>query len=86
MNLARRLKTLFAQPRIPGVKRERRQTSLLPVVEQRYKDRAAQRGRSVSAVMADVLARDLGFDAATGKRKRARGVATGTKTNGKAKV
>jgi hypothetical protein len=77
--LAATLRKLFAQPRIPGVRRHPRHTALLPTVEQRLRDRALREGRSVSAIAAQILSAHLGVDAFTGDTVARRVVRVGKK-------
>jgi plasmid stability protein len=77
--VASTLRKLFAQPRIPGVRRLPRHTSLLPSVETRLRDRALREGRSVSAIAAQILSAHLGVDAFTGDTVARRVVRLGKK-------
>lgn len=67
-NVARRLARLFAQPRIKGLTRTRVYAAVLPIVDDKIRERAARKGVSVSAVRAEIEARAFGYNAATGKR------------------
>jgi hypothetical protein len=70
VTLERRLLKLFAQPRIPGVKREPRHTCLLPEVHDWLATRARAKNISVSRAAAEIISKARGVDAATGERLR----------------
>jgi len=55
------------QPRISGLQRIPRPSGLLPVVEAGLQSIAKMEGRSVSWVVAEIIAAYFGLDAATGK-------------------
>jgi hypothetical protein len=68
MDLSRKLKRLFSQPRIPGVTRDPRHTALVPELSAWLISRAGQRGISVSRAAAEILGERARIDAASGKR------------------
>lgn len=59
---------LLAQPRIAGVKRRPRHTSLIPIIDDGLKNIAASEGKFYSYVAASFIGDLIGIDAATGDR------------------
>jgi hypothetical protein len=58
---------LLSQPRIPGVRRTPRHTSLLPAIDNGLKAIAAAEGKYYSYVAASFIGDLIGIDAATGE-------------------